>query len=239
MSVLDLRKLHKLHQVDVAIHEIRKRAEALDPGKRIQAEINGLTADFNAKDEAAKKYASELSDLELKQKGIDDKLKKIDKDLYGGKVVNPREVENLQKEIGILKNQRGDLDLRILELWDLAPPARKAAEEVQALIDAKKKELAEYQKKVVQAKAQLEAQYKEQTAKRPALAAEVPKPLLARYDAIRQKMHGVGMAEVIKGGNCSRCGTHLPLKIVEDALDGRVVTCESCHRIIYASEGLV
>ena len=239
MSSLDLRKLHQLHQVDVALHEIRVRAAALDPGKRIQAAINALQQDFDVKDAESKKLGGELADLELKQKGIDEKVKKFDKELYGGKVVNPREVENLQKEIQILKRQKGEMDGRILELWELVPPAKKAADDVQAKIDEQKKALAEYQKQVVEARGKLEQQFKELTAKRGPLAKEVPPPMLARYEAIRQKQHGVGMADVVKGNNCGRCGTHLPIKSIEIAKEGRIVTCESCHRILYASEGLI
>lgn len=239
MSILDLRKLSKLNKIDHAILEIRKRAAALDPGKTIQGQIDKLTADFNAKNDDAKKLQAELTDLELQQKNIGDKIKKIDKELYGGKVVNPREVENFEKEIEALKKQRSNLDERIMELWELGPPAKKLAEDVQAQIDEKKNELGEYQKKVVVFRKQLEDEFKRLSALRPEAVKEVPPALLARYEAIKQKYGGIGMAEVVKGNSCGECGTLLPEKLVEGAKEGRVVTCESCHRILYASEGMI
>jgi|SRR5947209_8019749 len=235
----DLRKLWKLHLVDLGLHEIRKRAAALDPGRKIQGELAVLTADFDTKNAALKSLTSEQTDTELQQKSLDDKLKRIDKELYGGKVVNPREVATLQKEVATLKNHRGDLDVRLLELWEEIPPARVLAEESGKKVAAKKQELDEYQKTVFKLKAQLEAEFKERAAQRPIAAQEVPPALLARYEAIRKKYDGIGMARISKTGSCEACGTRLPTKVVEDVKDGRVVTCEACHRILYASEGLL
>ncbi len=239
MSELDLRKLHQLHLIDLAIHEIKKRAAALDPGRAIQAHIDRLQAELDDKGGVAKALSQELKDLELKQKGIDDKLKKIDAELYSGKVVSSREIESLEKEVVILKRQRGEIDERLLELWELVPPAKTLAETIEKAIAAKKVELGEFQKQVMVAKSQLEAEFKAKSAQRPVAAKEVPPLLLSRYDAIRQKAAGVGMADIDRNGYCGMCGTHLPEKLIESARVGRVALCESCHRILYISDGLL
>jgi uncharacterized protein len=240
MAEGDLRKLWKLHLVDSAIVEIRSRAAALDPGKQILAEIETLNKALEEKGGRAKGLGGELADLELQQKTIADKLKKIDKSLYGGQVVNPREVENLQKEIQNLNHQRASHDDRIMELWDLVPPAKAEAEKVEKAIEAKKAELAEYQKKVVQVKHQLETQFKEKSVQRPTVAKEVPPALLARYEATRQKQSGIGMAQInLKNKSCAGCGMKLPEKAIESAKEDRLATCEGCHRILYFTEGLV
>lgn len=236
---LQLRTLWKLHLIDAAIVDIRHKAASMDPGRKIQAEIDKLTAVYEELLAKSKALSSELTDLELQQKGIEAKLKKIDTDLYGGKVVNPREVEDLQHQIDVLKKQRTKNDERILELWELVPPAAKAAEDAHAPIDVKKKELAEHQKKVLEMKKALETEFKELNAKRPTAAQAVSPGLLARYDAIRQKHGGIGMTTVDRRGNCTMCGTLLPKKTVESALEDKVVTCEECHRIVYATEGVI
>lgn len=236
---LQLRALWKLHEIDAAIVAIRHRAATMDPGRKIQAEIEKLNAVYEELNAKSKALSAELTDLELQQKSIEAKLKKIDADLYGGKVVNPREVEDLQHQIEGLKKQRAKNDERILELWEMAPPAAKAAEEAKVPLDAKKKELAEHQRKMLELKKTLEAEFKELNAKRPSAATGINPGLLARYDAIRQKHGGIGMTAVDRRGNCTMCGTLLPKKTVESALEDKVVTCEECHRIVYATEGLI
>ena len=239
MTSPSLQRLWRLHEIDLAIVEVRKRAAALDPGKTIQAQINALDAEYAEKGGRAKELSSEQTDLELKQKTIDEKIKKIDKELFGGKIVNPREVEAFEKEIEMFKRQRASMDERLLELFELVPPSNAAAAEVQKKIDAKKAELADYQKRVVKEQERLKVEFGRVNAQRPEAATGIEPGLLARYDAIRQKQGGVGMSKVTKIGTCEMCGMKLPIKSIEGAKEGRVVTCEACHRILYCTDGLL
>jgi uncharacterized protein len=233
----ELRRLHKLHLIDTALHEIRKRAAALDPGRKTASEIQILEKQLA--EGPAKKLHSEMIDLELKQKTYQEKIAKFEKDLYGGKVINPREVESIQKEITILKQQRGELDERILQIWDELPPEQEKADKIEKGIAQRKTLLAQEQKAAMQAKAQLEAEFKEKSAMRPQHAKEIAPTLLARYEGIRQK-HGTGMGEVdVKKRSCGACGTSLPTRVIEALKEDKVVTCESCHRILYYNDGVV
>jgi len=187
----------------------------------------------------AKSLSGELTDLELKQKGLDEKIKKLEKELYGGKVVNPREVESINKEIAMLKRQRGECDVRVLELWELVPPAKAKSEEAQKRIDELKAQLKEFQRGVLETKTKLEQEFKSASAQRTPMAAEIPAGLLAKYDSIRNRHGGIGMARIQKNGSCGSCGTRLPTKVIEDVKNDRTVTCESCHRILYYSESVI
>lgn len=238
MSGLDLRKLHQLHLIDLAILEIKKTAAALDPGKAILAKIAKLT---EVRDAAAKELhdlTSEQKDLELRQKSIDEKLKKIDGDLYGGKIVNPREVENLEKEVGNLKAQRSKIDDRLFEIMEFLPAAQAKVDEAEKPIAAQKQELAAYQKDVLVKKKALEDDFRLKSAARPDAEKAVSPAFLERYNAIKQRCGGIGMADV-KRGQCTMCGINVATKLIEAAKEGRIVTCESCHRILYASDGLI
>lgn len=238
MASLELRKLWQLHQIDASLLEIQKRAAALDPGKSIMAQIKALEAELGEKGDAAKALHAEQTDLELQQKGNEDKLKRIDKELYGGSVVSPREVEMLEKEIESLKRRNSDIDTRLLELMEVVPPAQETARAIEKKIHAAKVQLKEHQKKALELKAELEANYKRFTAARPKAAAEVEKILLSRYEAIRQRHGGVGMADA-KKGSCGACGTLLPERTMTLLKDDQVAMCDNCHRILYYTEGLI
>lgn len=239
MDSTSLQRLWKLSEIDAGLVEIQKRAAALDPGRAIQQQIKALEAEYEEKGGEAKRLSSEQTDLELKQKGIDEKLKKIDKELYGGKVVSPREVEAFEKEIAMLKRQRAEMDGRVLELWDLVPPATKTADALKKQIEEKKAELAEYQKRVVKEQERLKAEFARLNAARPEATKNIEPGLLARYDAIRKKQGGIGMSKITRQGTCEMCGMKLPVKSIELVKEGRLVTCEACHRILYYTEGLI
>jgi len=239
MASAELQRLWKLNKIDSGLVEIRHRAANLDPGKKIAAEIEELKKQDADIGGHARKLSADLTDLELAQKGIEDKLKKIDKELYGGKIVNPREVENLEKEVLALKRQRNANDEKILELWEILPSAKEAASKIETQITEKQKQLADRKKAALAEKASLEAEFARLTKLRPDATKGIGPGLMNKYDGIRQRMGGVGMAEATKKNACVGCGTVLAERMVQALREDKVITCESCHRILYYSEGVV
>ena len=159
--------------------------------------------------------------------------------MYGGSVVNPREVENLEKEILLLKRQRDANDEKILGLWDVIPPAKEAASKIEAKIVEKQKQVNERKKAAMAEKTFLETEFARLTKLRPDALRGIGPGLMNKYDSIRQRMGGVGMAEATRKNTCGGCGTVLAERMVQSLKEEKVVTCESCHRILYYSEGVV
>ncbi len=239
MASAELQRLWKLAKIDSGLVEVRHRAAALDVGKSITSDLEKLHQEDVEVGGKARSLAADLADLEIAQKGIEDKLKRIDKDLYGGKIVNSREVENLQKEILILKRQRENNDEKILMLWDLLPPAKEAAGKLETQIAEKQKQLTERKKSAIAMKAALEAEFTKLNAMRPDALRGISPGIMSKYDGIRHRNGGIGMAEVTSKQNCAHCGTLVPERTVQSLKDEKVVTCESCHSILYYTEGVV
>ena len=239
MASAELQRLWKLSQIDSGLVEIRHKAANLDVGKKILAEIEELKKRDAADGGGYRKLAAELADLELAQKSLEEKIKKVEKELYGGKIVNPREVENFEKEIAIFKRQRDANDEKILALWEVIPPAKELSEKIDKLIAIKQAELAEKKKAAIALKGQLETEFARLTKLRPDATRGIPPILMAKYDGIRQRNGGIGMAEVTKKQTCSHCGTVMPERTVQGLKDDKVISCESCHSILYYTEGVV
>ncbi len=235
---MDLRRLHELHLIDFAIFDIKKKAASLDPGRGIQAQIAKLTQYFDLKNQELHALTGEQKDIELSQQTAAAREKRINDEIYGGKTINPREIENLQAELKNIAKKRDRAEERLLELMDLVPPAKKLADEAKAQVDKKQAELVEFQKGVLLVKKQLEDDYRKYVTARPAAEKAVDPVMLAKYNAIKAKQGGIGMTDVLKG-SCAACGMKIPTKAIEGAKEGKVFTCEACHRIIYATDGLV
>lgn len=239
MASTELQRLWKLSQIDSGLVDVRHRAAALDPGRKLLSELEELKRQESEIGGRARTMSADLADLELTQKGVDDKIKKIDKELYGGKIVNPREVENFEKEKQILRRQRDANDEKILEFWDILPPAKEAAAKIETALAEKQKQISERKKAVLAEKASLEQEFARLTKLRPTATQGIPPGLMTRYEGIRQRTDGVGMAEATRRNTCARCGTVLAERAVQSLREDKVVTCESCHRILYYTEGLV
>ncbi len=233
MPTNDLYDLYKLHVVDAAIADIKKRAASLDPGREVKPLLDAVKPGYDAAKAKYDALASELKDLEYRTQTIDEKLKKLDKELYGGKVVSPKEIQAYEHEIATLKAKRDQDAPRMLELFDLVPAAKAEFDEWDKKLSVIKGKYAEAKARALETKAELEREYKEKMAERPGLVAKIDKGHLAQYEAIRAKHEGIGMALVTERGTCERCGVQLPTKTIEMAKEDKWITCEECHRILF------
>lgn len=232
MADSTLYELYRLHLIDRVLDEDRARYTALDAGKSILKQIADYKAKHQAEIEAGPTLQREIKDLELKVGGMRDRLKQVDKELYSGKVVNPREVAAYEQEIESLKQRIADAEAEELEKMEGTAAAEALSQKHnQVLADAAKK----YQTKKahdLRLGEEIQSRYKTKAAERAAQAKLVSAPLLAQYEAIRKKQGGIGMGLVEKGA-CGACGTNLPTKVIESLDKDRLVTCESCHRILF------
>lgn len=239
MAANDTMRLWRLAQIDNALTDVRQKAANLDVGQKLAAEVKAMEAKMAEVGGTYRGFAAESKDLDLANAGIAEKLKRIDADLYSGKF-STREIENLNKEIAAQKRQRDANDERLLALMDLMPPAEETAKKWTRALDQRRKMLAARQAEAKAEREALETRYKELAALRPERAKAVPPALVARYDSIRQKHGGIGMVEVnVKDGTCTGCGTGIPERTIQSLKDDKVATCETCHRILYFTEGAV
>ncbi|MBS1701521.1 MAG: hypothetical protein JST12_07665 [Armatimonadetes bacterium] len=239
MASADLMKLYQLHLIDVGILEVRKKAAALEAGKKFQSEVEAFTAQVKALEAAYHKAHGEQKDLELNNQQIDDKVKSIDKLLFGGTVTNPKEVDAYEHQVASLKKQKEANEDRLLTVWDEVAAAETKLKKGQAELGEKQSAFDDWRKKAVAVKNQLETRFKELTAQRPDTAKGLPPTLIATYDAIRKQHGGIGLSKVTKQQTCEECGTKVADKSIESIKDDKMVTCEECHRILYWTGGLV
>lgn len=233
-------RLWRLAQLDNRLAEVRARAANLDVGQKLAAEVKAVEAKAAEVNAAFHGMVGESKDLELANASIAEKIKRVDKELYGGTVVSPREIEKLNKEIAAQKKQSEKNDERLLELMESIPPAEETATKWARALEQRKKMLAARQAEARTEQAALQTEYKELGAKRPEIAKIVNPSLLARYESIRQRHGGIGMVQVdIKRNTCEGCGTHLPERTIQGLKDDKPLACETCHRLLYYTEGMV
>lgn len=238
MASLELIRLHKLHELDGEMLEIKKHAAAMVEGRELLAQAEAAKKVYDVEHGAFKVVADEVKELENQNQAIDAKAKKDSDLLYGGKVVNPREVDALEKDIQSLKLRKSQNEDRMLELMDRLPPLEAASKAAESIFREKKKALDAWKVRAAEEKTQLETRYRALGAKRPELVKVINPSLLARYEAIRAK-YQTGMSEVLKTNTCNECGTRVPEKTLDTLKNDGIGTCESCHRLLYWTDGVV
>lgn len=227
-----LEHLWGLQQVDSRLAAARAARAALDDGGALRAELE--VAARGAAESAARLHASQaaLKDHELQLAGTEAKQRKLEGDLYGGRISNPKELSSMQEELVMLARTRDHLEDQILALLDQVETLKEDATAGAAARTALEQRLAAHLADYESTRARLDAEIEALTADRAACASRVEARLLKRYEGIAAQEGGVGIV-AIQGGLCGGCHNALPTGFVTRVRDGQVVICERCRRILY------
>ncbi len=229
----NLQALMALQQIDTQIQRARKAQAGLDNGAKATVDSQAAQAAAQAAREALHRVSGALKDSELKQSGVEAKQKSYQQKLYQGGVTSARELSNIEREIEALGRQRSDLDGKILELMEQTEGAQADADAAEARAREAEAKRAEIVAAFQTRHRALEAEIADAAQKRAgALGAVGDAVLLKRYEDIRARAGGVGVAR-IEGGDCGGCHMTLPssvVKVVKEAQQTQ--TCENCGRLL-------
>ena len=146
---------------------------------------------------------------------------RLDEQLYGGTVTNPRDLESLEKEAS---HARELLEQRDAELLNLSAQA----EEAQSKKDSLEKEFADKNLAWEKRQAELESDIKRCTGERDAvvgqraeLAATLDPVSVQRYEGLRKAKKGLAVARVERG-LCQACWMALPTAQQQQVRSGRL-----------------
>ncbi len=231
MAENELAALYQVHLIDEALLTMKQRATVLDGGKSIRAEFESLKSEKSAELKALADLESGIATAEQKAKDYREKAAAIERHLFSGKVVNPKEIAGYETEMAQFKKMADDAEWQGIELTEQLPEVKATAmvvkRELQKLAKA-------YEARQVSDREEgklLQEEYKAKQEQRGSAAARVSKNLLATYDAVRAKM-GTGMG-LVAGKACGACGTNIPTKMLEIVREDKVASCPSCHRILF------
>lgn len=227
-----LEHLWALQQVDSRLAAVRVSRAALDDGSALRAEVEVVRR--AAAESAARWHECQvaLKDHELQLASTEAKQRKIEGDLYGGRISNPKELSSMQEELVMLGRTRDHLEDRILALLDRVEALKEEASAAEAARKAIEQRLAIHLADYEAARARLDAESETLTAERAACASRVEARLLRKYAGIAAQEGGIGIVP-IQNGLCGGCHNALPTGFVTRVRDGQLVICERCRRILY------
>lgn len=229
----DLQALLAVQAVDTRIGRARQTLAVIDTGAQTAEAYASAKAHADGLRAQAVKAQTEQRDAELRLESIEAKAAQAQKNLFGGKVAGPRELENLQREIEMLGRQKNDAEETTLVAMETAAAQAASAAEAEAaataLADTYRKTRAVYKKR----HAELSAEIAQAEKERAQAIKPVPPALLARYDAIRPKKNNVGVAVLQADETCGACHTRLNTGLLDEVkASAGTPLCEYCGRIL-------
>ena len=205
------------------------------------AEILRLEGLVEALRDGIVRFETEVSDLAREQakyeREIDQVRTRKDRDeqrLASGAITNPKQLQEIQHEVGTLARRQSDLEDAELEVMEKAETAQGELDVLLGQREEHRSQTAELAQRRDAAQAEIDAEIASRTAARAELAATFPADLLALYERIRAAEGGVG-AGPIERGRCGGCRLDLmgnEKAAIKAAPADEVLRHDECGRIM-------
>jgi predicted nucleic acid-binding Zn-ribbon protein len=225
------KQLYQLQEVDL---ELESNEQALE-------QITNQLGESQTVITAREKLALEQQHLEeLKQQQnsteweVDDltvKLNHVEKELYSGRITNPKELTNLQHEAEGLKVNRNQLEDKLLEIMEQVELTSASVASISSELKTLEDDWHHRQQQLSRDMEQLKALLADLSNKRQLLSAEIDPQAIEIYSDLKRK-RGTAVVKV-EQGICRGCQLSLPASDMQQVRGGGLVQCSSCGRILF------
>jgi len=227
--------LYRLQQVDSQIDQIQSRLKAnqqiLDNDDELRA-ANSLFAAAEKKDKEAAHLVKQ-SELEVEKQRI--KIQQAEASLYGGLVKNPKELQDLQKDIASLKRHLETLEERQFEAMEVAESTEKDLKAANIAVEKVKSSRGDQFGQLAKESEKLNKDLETLLSERNAVMQDISTSMITVYDQLRKQRRGIAVA-TINDDSCAACGTALNASIQQNARSAsQLFNCPTCGRILYAN----
>lgn len=227
--------LYRLQQVDSQIDQIQARLKTIQ--QTLENDITLRTANERFSDMESEHKAAERalksSEAEVEKQQI--KIQQTEASLYGGKVHNPKELQDLQKDIVSLKRHLETLEERQLEAMLAAEDTEKSLQTAKNDLERVQANLTEQNKDLTQESEILRKDLERLNSERQAVVTDIASQALNVYDQLRKQKRGLAIT-TIADSSCQACGTTLTASQQQTARStSQLFHCPTCGRILFAN----
>ena len=229
-------KLLALQALDSSLIQLDHKSENL-PASRILDEKSIAFATARDLCVAAETEKSdikhELSKSEIDVEQVVSRIERDEKRLASGQG-SPKELEQLQHELGSLAKRRAELEEIELEVLVRIEALDQRINSLAKERDVLHEEVIKYSREKETALEEITRAINSTLNDRSALASECEPELLALYEKIRTSADGIGAAR-LHAGQCQGCNLTInaaDLSKINALPDDEVVRCEECRRIL-------
>jgi len=225
--------LFRLQTLDTQRQKITKRLaqiEAiLNADELVKAKLHEkklAEEDLAVKQSQTNKIASETSEKRLK-------LELNQVQLFGGKIRNPKELQDLQAESEALKRTIQKLeDAHFQALMEQEEAQKKLTESEQAYQSAVNQKATE-NSMLAGERGNLTAEMDNLNAQRAALTQTLPADIVSQYESLLRTKGGKAVAAIVDDG-CEACGVELSPRDMQAVRSANtLLRCKTCGRILY------
>jgi uncharacterized protein len=227
--------VYRLQQVDSQIDQIRARLKTIQQTLENDLEVRAASEGFAAAERIHREAERvlKLSEAEVEKQHI--KIEQTEASLYGGRVHNPKELQDLQKDVASLKRYLEILEERELEAMIATEDAEKALQAAKFNLQHVQSNLKEQNRDLTQESETLRKDLERLNSERQAVVTDIANQTLDIYEQLRKQKRGIAITTVTDN-SCEACGTTLTPSQKQNARStSQLFHCPTCGRILYAN----
>ena len=217
-------KLLRLQQVDSQLDHVKSRLAEIERMLANDEVVKQAQITLQEAEQSRETAQKELSRADEEVKAIQAKLKENQEHLYGGKVRNPKELQDLQMEAESLNRHLRALEDSELEKMMALEERQTEAKVADGALEAVRAQRAN----------KLLAEGERLQEERSTNLNSIDERDLKIYDGLRASKGGIAVAKV-QNKTCGACGAELSASLAQAARSPNELTrCDNCKRILYA-----
>jgi uncharacterized protein len=226
------------------LYQVQKIDTALDQTNARLNEINRILEADQSVQQAQEEVASAvravhlarraLTSVEDAVKAVQIKIQMSESSLYGGKIRNPKELQDLQSEITALKRRLSSLEDDQLEAMLALEDTETQHAAANTNLNEVKATYASQQAALLGEQSKLQKIAERLQAERNANIQSILPENLEFYERLRKQKRGLAVV-MVDEGTCSGCGSSIrPAERQLARSPSQMLPCPSCGRILYA-----
>jgi len=230
-----LEPLRKLQAIDAQLYRLRNEQREipleLERAKQALAQQQATTQAVEAR---LKALQVQQKDREIELSTREANIKKLQAQLF--QVKTNKEYTAMQREIDQAKADVSLLEEEIIQLLEAIDRAKQEYEAQQGHLARQRGTLQSEEARIARALAAIQEQVAHLEQQRSVLTPLVQPTTLSVYERVLANREGVALVPLVND-SCGGCHMVQPPQVVNEVyLKAKLVTCESCNRILYADE---
>lgn len=228
-----IRTLEEIQKIDLEVLAI----EAEEMG--LKQEMERVSAEAAADEDGARKIGAEVEELDVFLKNVDDRirqnLEQISKDEKRiTSIKNTKELNAVTKEISAANKSKRQNEQEKANYASKLEEKRAALGALDTALNARRARLEELAGELESRRPVWKQAVDEKARQRDGIKAGLRPEILRKYENIRAKRGGVGLA-LIQDETCQGCHINIPPQVYIELRKGseEIYTCPHCHRILY------
>ena len=228
--------LFDLQEIDLEIDARRVAISEAESRIGESEEVEAAAGVIIEREAEVQELHKKLKAAEWEVEDLTNKIKPLEKKLYGGSVHIPKELASIEEDIHSLQARKRVLEDKELDVMTQLEEAERVLAAVKHEHATLLAEWQEEQRRLNQERENLAAEIAQLEDKRTVQRSRIGGEFLALYDGLRAKHQGRAVAKVERG-TCGGCRISLPMSLLQRARGGSdvIVQCSSCERILYVS----